>query len=311
MKYEDLYLKFKELYLANIPYKDILTKLNITSYRYEVFLKQFRTDGLLDKKSNYTYLKNKALELRKQQGLSLSQISLLINSNNRTLGTWLKNIKSDIAVKCSLCSKEHYCEYGSGEFCSETCARTKSSLLANREAYWGKHPNKILNKNCFICNKEFKPKSNKQKCCSRLCGSKIRKEVSQETKDKLSRLIKERIKNRLHKGWSSRTKLKPSFPEKWFINYLNNNSITNYTRELKVGQYFIDFAFEDKKIAVEIDRKQHEEEDRKARDQRKDLFLSQEGWKIFRIKWEKPKTSGYNNMVNQCNLILESIKDVI
>ena len=60
----------------------------------------------------------------------------------------------------------------------------------------------------------------------------------------------------------------------------------NYRRECPVWIYSIDFAWEDKKKGIEIDGEQHERfDDYKERDNRKDEFLRNNGWKILRIKW--------------------------
>jgi very-short-patch-repair endonuclease len=66
---------------------------------------------------------------------------------------------------------------------------------------------------------------------------------------------------------------------------LDNNSI-HYEHELPCGRYFIDLALEKQKIALEIDGKQHEYLDRKASDAKKDKFLVDNGWRVYRIKWK-------------------------
>jgi len=42
-----------------------------------------------------------------------------------------------------------------------------------------------------------------------------------------------------------------------------------------------------KKLALEIDGKQHSYPDRKVSDEKKDSYLLNEGWKVCRIKWRK------------------------
>lgn len=53
-------------------------------------------------------------------------------------------------------------------------------------------------------------------------------------------------------------------------------------REVKIGKYFIDFVID--KIALEIDGRQHD--DRKEKDLEKDVFLTDNGFKVVRVKWE-------------------------
>lgn len=54
-------------------------------------------------------------------------------------------------------------------------------------------------------------------------------------------------------------------------------------REYSVFPYFIDFAFPQIMLAVEIDGSQHEIKDRKKRDMEKDIHLNNNGWRVYRI----------------------------
>ncbi len=104
---------------------------------------------------------------------------------------------------------------------------------------------------------------------------------------------------------SKRDNLEPSYPEKYIIKllaelnfqlelvdgYITNqtNNIDNViiTRESKVDKWFIDFADRNRKLALEIDGKQHDYPERKMSDKLKDEYLISEGWKILRIRWKK------------------------
>lgn len=88
------------------------------------------------------------------------------------------------------------------------------------------------------------------------------------------------------KGWTCR-KMKPSYPEQYFIKVLDNGE-WQYIPEYKVGKYFIDFAFENVMVALEIDGKQHKRPDYAERDRRKDKLLIENGWTVFRIDWVNP-----------------------
>lgn len=77
-----------------------------------------------------------------------------------------------------------------------------------------------------------------------------------------------------------------SYPEKCFQKILEDNGLDKkylIYREYSVFPYFIDFAFVNEKIAVEIDGSQHLEKDRKRRDEEKDKLLMSNGWKVLRI----------------------------
>ena len=53
-----------------------------------------------------------------------------------------------------------------------------------------------------------------------------------------------------------------------------------FTRQLPIGPYYADFACRHAKLVVELDGGQHAESERDAR---RDAFLVQEGWAIFRV----------------------------
>lgn len=77
-----------------------------------------------------------------------------------------------------------------------------------------------------------------------------------------------------------------SYPEKCFQKILEDNGLDKkylVYREYSVFPYFIDFAFINEKVAVEIDGSQHLEEERKRRDNEKDKLLLSKGWKVLRI----------------------------
>lgn len=77
-----------------------------------------------------------------------------------------------------------------------------------------------------------------------------------------------------------------SYPEKCFQKILEDNGLDKkylIYREYSVFPYFIDFAFINEKIAVEIDGSQHLLKERKERDDEKDKLLTNKGWKILRI----------------------------
>ena len=77
-----------------------------------------------------------------------------------------------------------------------------------------------------------------------------------------------------------------SYPESLFLNKLKELKWDEkylIIREKSFFPYFIDFAFENEKMAVEIDGSQHLEEDRKKRDSKKDDLLNNNGWGVVRI----------------------------
>lgn len=85
--------------------------------------------------------------------------------------------------------------------------------------------------------------------------------------------------------WRKRNE--PSYPEKCFIKFLTDYGYSEkyyIERERSVFPYYIDFAFVDNKVAVEIDGSQHIlDEEQKERDKKKDELLNSLGWKVLRI----------------------------
>lgn len=122
--------------------------------------------------------------------------------------------------------------------------------------------------------------------------------------------VLKRIANGTHTGWKSRAGKLPSYPERFFMDVLANNHIS-YEHDLPVGRWFIDFAIEDKMIALEIDGKQHEWEDRKQKDVEKDEYLTSVGWTVHRIKWKSINTdSGKLYIKNEIDKFLELYRNV-
>ena len=71
-----------------------------------------------------------------------------------------------------------------------------------------------------------------------------------------------------------------SYPEEQFIKFLIEKGYSSkflIKREFSVFPYYIDFAFVDLKIAIEIDGSQHLEKSRMEKDKLKDKLLQQKG----------------------------------
>lgn len=112
--------------------------------------------------------------------------------------------------------------------------------------------------------------------------------LSKELRDKISLSMKKAHREgRAHNIGKSRWNNSPSYPEKFFMRVIENEfSDKNYVREYPIGIYSIDFAWIDKKIAIEIDGQQHDKKEYRERDKRKNKLLNEKGWKVLRIRWE-------------------------
>ena len=77
-----------------------------------------------------------------------------------------------------------------------------------------------------------------------------------------------------------------SYPEQCFINMLHDYGFDRkylIYKDYSVFPYFIDFAFIDMKLAVEVDGAQHLEPERAERDRKKDNLLVENGWSVIRF----------------------------
>lgn len=122
-------------------------------------------------------------------------------------------------------------------------------------------------------------------------GELVHNWVGKKHKEESKKLISQKqiIAHREGRAWNigmSRWNNEPSYPEKFFMQVIENEfNDKNYVREFPIGRYSIDFAWVEKKLAIEIDGAQHEKETYKERDNRKDIYLNNNGWKVLRIKW--------------------------
>jgi len=114
------------------------------------------------------------------------------------------------------------------------------------------------------------------------------KSTSEMTKKRISESMKiAHNEGRAHNIGQSRWNNEMSYPEKFFREVIENEfKDKNFVQEYNVGIFSIDFAWVDKKLAIEIDGEQHEKPEYKERDKRKDKKLTSEGWKVLRIKWK-------------------------
>lgn len=194
------------------------------------------------------------------------------------------------------CCGTNYLGFTYQKYCSESCINKRPSKKSRIESCINKRPSKKSKTSrniCKICKCEFNASQKKVKTCSKECNSRLLREIQLSL-----------IENGTHKGWKSRSE--PSYPEKFFMRVLKENGI-NYEFEKKVGPYFIDFAIGN--FALEIDGAQHECQDRKESDARKDDYLTKNGYTVHRIKWHKltGKENSNELMRQKISLFLEKL----
>jgi len=244
----------------------------------------------------------------------------IIEKNNISTNHWYvsKNKKwIDIERICPQCGNRFLTKSGGKESnicCGYQCSNVYFSWKRNTEESRknksesikkyllsvGKLPLKKIK--CVICGKEKLPKRKNQRCCSNKCAAKL-KVSNPDYIQKLKNAQRKLIAEGRHKGWKTRNIL--SYPEKFFIRVLNNNTI-NFIPNKPFDGYFLDFAIDDKKIDLEIDGKQHKYQDRKESDVARDKTLTDKGWKVYRIEWNSINTDdGKQTMKEKIDKFLE------
>lgn len=245
---------------------------------------------------------------------------------------------------CEQCGKEHNGSYGSGRFCSDHCRRVYSAKkVKHRVNNLPIKKVKDGGWKCPYCEKIFHTRREKQMHVKEVHPERIGiawnkgltkesnaivKQAAETLKYKYDtykiipfwkghshseytkRLISEKMKKahaegRAHNIGQSRWNNKPSYPEQWFMNVINNEFINkDYIREKSFGRFSLDFAWNDLKKCIEIDGEQHERfEDQKKRDRAKDKLLKESKWEILRIPWK--------NMFNNTKKYIKKAKNFI
>ena len=188
------------------------------------------------------------------------------------------------------------------------CGKELSPKGLSHQLYCKENPDGKIKESNFVkynqIRKEQRLPGNNQHTKAKKEGRII--EVSEETRKKMSdssigRILSDEHKSKIsdsmksaHKegiAWNigrSRWNNKKSYPEEFFTLVIENEFIDKkYTCEFNVGIYSIDFAWVDKKLAIEIDGDQHQRfQEVIDRDKRKDDLLLSKDWKVLRIKWK-------------------------
>lgn len=209
--------------------------------------------------------------------------------------------------KCEKCQLDHEGSYGSGRFCSSSCARSFSTAASRSETtnkvletFRRKREEVVLRESltiiCPVCNEAFKTRPTKSRKAKMFCSAKCSRTATGEKFAQAGiQAVKRSIENGTHKGWQSRNTL--SYPEKFFKKVLEENGflgkfLINFPlKKSSLGEtcsgasYLLDFYFPEIKFDLEIDGKQHEYPDRIESDIKRDIALEKNGIIVHRIKW--------------------------
>lgn len=228
---------------------------------------------------------------------------------------------------CPFCGRKFKALKNEKTFCSKECSGkfsgNKSRKISEKQRkkisegvkkYFNDHP-EAREKSYYLMqdlnnkrygNNDDKPYEKIEKHC-KVCGIKISKsnktmmcrhclDTTEEGSSIRSRLGKISYLKVLNEGrfvgWKSKNIT--SYAEKFWIKVLNTNNI-QFKKEFSVkkddslGCYFLDFLIikNGVNIDLEIDGKQHLYPDRKIHDESRDKYLSEKGYKIYRILWNE------------------------
>lgn len=115
------------------------------------------------------------------------------------------------------------------------------------------------------------------------------RQMSDSAKLRISQGMKlAHAEGRAHNIGKSRWNNEPSWPEKWFMQVIDNEfSDKDYKKEYPFHRFSLDFVWLHKKRVIEIDGEQHERfPEQAARDREKDRLLIEEGYAILRVRWK-------------------------
>jgi len=119
----------------------------------------------------------------------------------------------------------------------------------------------------------------------------LKREIKEEHKKKISDKLKKAHFDGRHPGWThvNVNQERMSYPEKVINSFINSNKLNEkyqIIQKLPIGKYFLDFAFIDLKLDLEVDGQTHfRDEIAIEHDRKRNEWLEINGWKIYRIKW--------------------------
>lgn len=249
-------------------------------------------------------------ELAKLLGYTLTKQGEYSGSVFRIIKSLIKDYNLDtshfidVSIKhkpvkriCPQCNKDFVCPE-TGKESQATCSRNCSNIYfadkRHSEEISKKISASIIDANrprgpiqqlpCKRCGKVFLV-YRKQRFCSKFCASSYI--INDEAlKEKRKKAMIARVERGDHPGWKVRSKATPSFPEKVIIDIIEELNVPNIVREHREGRWYMDFADLDRKIDLEIDGSQHDLPQQKASDERKDAYLKEKGYTIYRIRWK-------------------------
>lgn len=93
-----------------------------------------------------------------------------------------------------------------------------------------------------------------------------------------------------HPGWAHKNQdlTRSSYPERWMREAIKNDTFLKEQKvieQLHITKYFLDFAFTEFMVDLEIDGEQHKRMPQSTKDVIRDEYMIQHGWKVYRVEW--------------------------
>lgn len=251
---------------------------------------------------------------------------------------------------CENCGNDHDGSFGSGRFCSKSCQCSfiAKKVKHRGTCQKGKHKTSPYGTwKCRFCGKIFETryeltqhkkidhsdvyknawnkgltketdervKSIGQKYHNGVLEGKIippqfGKSMPQNVKAKISKSMKKYFQNNPEKVYYRLNHSShENYAENYFKEILDSNSI-KYVQNFYFHGYYLDFAFEDLKIDLEIDGAQHKNDPKIVeRDITRNEVIQNSGWKIIRVFWPLWKCLTEEKKKAKVNLLVNALKE--
>lgn len=142
------------------------------------------------------------------------------------------------------------------------------------------------------------------------------KEISQDTRLKLSHAMKKCHAEGRHPGWTSvNSKKESSYPEIQFLQFIQEcEHFSSFTIKEKfpIYRYVLDFVIVELKIDIEMDGQFHFfDKNTIQKDILRDEYMKSIGWRVFRVSWNKFKNNRKEIENELIDFINNCEKDII
>ena len=215
--------------------------------------------------------------------------------------------------RCEKCGKVMTTYFGSGRFCSRSCANSRIHSDETKNKIGQKSRGTHLNDDTkqkiskslleYHCNLKIVSEDVSCDCVNKENNNKRRKKPNAHKKNAFvytGNPLPIILREKRERGYQSRDIV--PYSEQFWKAVLDENNVS-YQYNIPVwkpgpGNYRLDFLINGN-IDLEIDGKIHERLERKEKDKERTAYLENKGYIVYRIKWVDPITENKKAIVNQ------------